>query len=432
MQSISANLKFYNPLQAVLLSALSYLILFVMAPIDFVFPGNFEVLVISVVFLLALCGGMIFGARRWQSLNRTIQFDTFRLSRFLKIMTVLSLAGLSLRIFERTFLRAGGAITSDFTLNRELFAQGGNGGVAFASSILAPLSMFLPFFVLLLRKNGERKRVHYFMLFISICYPLFDLLLMGSRSTLVIYVGLLIASLATLGMLKVSIRGLFLSTLGLIGLVWLAGYIFWIRTSQMGLDPISSMHLSAYARFAPASNGVITELYTSGVAGVGGFLFAFTHFCQYLLHGLYEFFYIAANVTEIQTFGVQTFYIPAKIAMSIFGAGSTEDLISSGVLRPGVYTTLFGPILYDFGLYGGVIACIVIGYLSGSVVRSVRNGNVSLLPLYLLITGFLPLAFVVNLFTSGTGQFLLIDILIIMLILNLKRYSLKTNLVKLT
>jgi hypothetical protein len=85
-----------------------------------------------------------------------------------------------------------------------------------------------------------------------------------------------------------------------------------------------------------------------------------------------------------------------------------ELLITGGVLRPGVYTTLFGPLVYDFGPWGALLACLVLGLGVGALVRKVKSGGVGFLPLYLIVLGFLPFAFVVNLFVSGTGQYALL------------------------
>jgi hypothetical protein len=274
--------------------------------------------------------------------------------------------------------------------------------------------MLIPCLLLLSRAANDRRRLpHFFYFALAAAYPFFDLVFQGTRSTAVIFLGLLWAGAHATRSLRFRPSTLVIVALGVLVVAWGAGYVFWVRTTQLGIDPVDSTFTSGYALFAPPNNLVLGRLRSSGISGFGGFLYAYVHFCQYLLHGVYEFLYAATHVSAPTTYGLQTFYIPTKMVGAVFGLTKPEMLIQAGVLRSGIYTTLFGPVLYDFGTWGGCVACIVFGFGCGAVARTVRKGNVAWLPLHFLIVGLLPFVFVVNWFTSGTGQFLLMGAVIL-------------------
>jgi len=413
-----------NPLKLFFVSGIILGFLWLFAPIDFIYFGGAETLLYSLSLIALFALGLFVGSRRWSSTHISLYLSLSRVRRFVHLVALFGFAGLMLRIVERIYIRAGGAISSDFMANRELIADGGSAGLALVGGVFATWLMCLPFTVMLLRKGGDRRWRYFLLATLSVSYPLFDMLLQGSRSTLVMYGGILFVSFISLHRLRISISTAVLMPILMIVLVWSMGQVFTLRTSQMGLDPLLSMTHSGYAYFAPASEAVIGYLSASGLDGIGGLLYAYTHVCQYVLHGIYEFFFVVSSVEERSTAGLQTFYIPAKIISSLSGHGEIERVIAEGMLRPGVYTTLWGPMVYDFGFVGAVFASVFFGFGSGFVVRKVGRGNVEFLPLYLILFGFLLFAFVVNLFTSGTGQFALYGAILLLCLMRMRWFRL--------
>lgn len=421
----------HSPLTFLLAPGVFIGLLWLFAPIDFNFPGDLQVLFYSIfiVFLFGL--GLLCGSRQWRTVSVVVDVSPHRVRRLIYLLMIMGFGGLLLRAYERVFLRAGGEIGGDFMANRELFASGGgSSGLALFAGFFATWLMFLPCAVMLLRKTGDARWRYRLLALLSLAYPGFDMLLQGSRSTLVMYSGIVAVCFITLNRFRFTPRTLFMLVVSLVVLpfsFWLMGQVFAMRALQMGLDPIRSMTASGYAYFAPASAALVHYLNSTGMEGLNGFIYAYTHACQYLLHGMYEFFYVLANTNGSSTEGLQTFYIPSKILSKLEGGGDLEQLISDGMLRPGVYTTLWGPLVYDFGLLGALLASLVLGVAAGVVSRALCRGRVEVFPLYLLFFGFLIFAFVVNFFTSGTGQYSLYSYLLLCLLLRMRRYRLSSE-----
>lgn len=407
---LSDNVKFYirSPILAFTLPAFPFGMLWLIAPIDFASPGGIKASIIVFSLLVFFALGLCAGFRRFRSSIVRYDVDRRRLRRVVWILSVLGFSGLIVRLLERVFYRAGGEITADFMANRALMeAGGGNGALALLSGILSTSLLALPFYLLLLRRLGDKSVKYTGLLFLSALYPVSDLVLQGSRSTLIVFFGAILATVTTLYNVRPRFSHTALLIFSAILLTWAAGQVFALRTLQMGLDPVVSMYTSGYAHFAPASDPAVAYLSETGFNGLGGLVFAFVHLCQYILHGFYELLYIAENVDEPTTFGLTSFYIPIKIITTISGGAPIEEILSERVLRTGVYTTIFGPMLYDFGSFSSVIASCLLGFGAGTIARLAGRGFLATIPLYILILGLLPFSFIANLFVSGTGQYAL-------------------------
>jgi hypothetical protein len=302
-----------SPLWVFLVPGVGGALLWLVAPVDFVFSGETQTVVFALLMPLLLLLGMLLGFRRFGSVRVTMQLNPARVRRAVYLVSLLGFLGLALRLFERIFLRAGGSITSDFMANREMFESGGSGLISLVAGVLVTFLLLLPFFCFLLRKlEGARWR-YTALILASLLYPVSDILLQGTRSTLIIYFGVVFISWLTLNRLRIRLRFFVVILFSIVGLVWLAGKVFVLRTSQMGMDPVASMYLSGYAYFAPASASVIEYLERNELSGSLMLVYAYVHFCQYLLHGVYEFFYILSEVSGVATYGLQSFYIPIKV-----------------------------------------------------------------------------------------------------------------------
>lgn len=429
MNESLTKLKIISPLKIYFLGLSAYIVLWILAPIDFNFQGDSNAILTLVTYNLLFVLGLTIGYRRKRDSFTYILISKKNINSLIKTTAFLGIFGLVVRGFERIFIRSGGAISTDFIANRELISGNGSGSLALIGSLLSSFLYFLPFLILLSRSAGFRYRYHYALLIISLLNPLFDVAFQGSRSSLVMYISIFTISAIATGTLKINARKITILFLASLLLIWFGGSIFWQRTIQLGLDPISSMQTSGYAIFAPASDFVLTYLTNDNTSILSGFLFSAVNFSQYFLHGMYEFFYLAANTNTATTFGLQTLYIPAKIVTTIFGGPDIETLNIKGVLRPGVYTTFFGPILYDFGPIGGAIASLLFGGITGYLHRVIYLKKIWWTPLYLIFSAFLPFIFVVNLFTSGGGQYAIISAIPLAILIKSKGITkkLKTN-----
>ncbi|WP_448679747.1 hypothetical protein [Pseudomonas nicosulfuronedens] len=423
MKTLHVDIIAINPIKPLLYGSAIFIILWTIAPINFIYQGGIKSITILTLCFTFLLLGIALGARSFKSSKIKLQVNPFKFKKLTKYTFTLGVIGISLRVFERIVLRAGGNISSDFAENRELISSGGSGPLALVSATLSSTLMFLPFLLLLSNKIGIHRRVHSIYFLASLTYPLFDVLYQGSRSTLVMYLSVLLISTATtqsINLKKTKTIAVILTIAlpTLISLFGLSTYIFIERSTQFGVDPISSMQISGYARFAPASDAMLALLRESGISGFSTAIYSAVNFCQYFLHGLYEFFYLAENTNSATTYGMIEFYIPVKVAASLLGNIKIEETIVSGILRPGVYTTFFGPIIYDFGPVFSVPACFVMGLFFGHAYRRINQGASKWLPFLLIVNSFISFSLVVNLFTSGAGQYLTISSIIMFIMIS--------------
>lgn len=406
----SIPLRIYSPAQVVVLSLSMYLLLYLAAPLDFLPVGDLRARLVFAGFVLCLGAGMLLGFRRFRSVVVALPVDPDHLNRLKWTMALIGGVGLLFRGYDRLFLRGAEIISMDFVVNREMIVQGGGREVvSLFGAMLVPMLILLPIPILALRRLGRRNLVNHVLLVFSSSLPLFDLAVQGSRSSLAVYLGVLAVAGLSIGAVRINLRVMAMSIIGLFAITWAGGFIFWIRTTQMGLDPVESMYASAYSFFAPVNDPALAILRTEGNEGIGGLLYIYIHFSQYFLHGMREFFYLVDNFSGQHTWGLQTAYVPIKLVWLALGQEGLEDIILRNAVRPGVFTTLFGPIFYDFGIWGGALVCVLFGYAAGELCRRLRRGAHHYLALYAVTIGLLPFTFAVNLFTGGTGQYLLIN-----------------------
>jgi hypothetical protein len=429
MKTISIPLRVHSPAMIVLVSTLLQALLYIIAPLSYPEAVSGRSIGALFGFWTCLVLGMALGFRGWRSPITTVTISVPRILFLEKAMLIVGMLGMLIRFYENIVLRAGGSVTANFVANRALISQAGvtqTGSTALSiiAAVLSPSLFFLAIIPVLLRAGGLPRHRDYFLIFLSSMCAVFDLTVMGSRSTTLVWVASVCTAYFTFGNRKLTWIHLFWGSLGLLVFIWICGIVFWVRTSQMGMDPVQSMYTSAYSYLAPIDNSTIRRLSSGDEDEVAGFLYGYAHICQYLLHGVHEFLYLIDNASGRLSYGLQNLYIPAKLIWVFVGTGPIELYMDEYLVRPGVFTTLFGPIYYDFGFAGGLLACLIIGYLSGSLNRRFRSGQFHWLMTYTLITGLLPFTLVASMFTSGTGQYMLIHSLVLAWLLNFSKFSL--------
>ncbi len=421
------SLRVYSPVQVVLVSAALYAIIFLTSPVSFTDVGTFYSVAVFSGFFFCLLGGLIVGCGRMVSKNTQIWINPARIDLLKRVLLVLGGLGMVARLYDRLFLRAAAAVTGDFAANRELLAQGsGSGTLSMIGALLSPLLFFLPVAVFLSRASGQSRKSNGVFLAGAAVYSLFDAVYFGSRSAMLILIAMTIVAYATIGANRIRPATIGFAIAGLIAFVWVSGSIGLARVTQMGLDPVESLYSSAGAYMVRINPHVLDVLDSGQMTGLKGLLFAYLTFCQYTLHGMFEFLYGVDNFAHLHhSGGLQTFYIPSKVVWAFLRLpGSIEDEIYQSTVRSGVYTTFFGPLFYDYDALGGLVACAIIGFLMGRIGRWLANGSMHMIMPYVLVTALLPFTLIVNLFTGGTGQCLLIDAILLALILKIPRFRL--------
>ena len=413
-----------SPIKLVIGLAVITAWLCLIAPLDFVVSGDALTIALALLLPTIFMLGLLLGFRRFETVSVPIQLNIRRLRRVFSLICVLGVIGLGLRMYERIVLRLGGTVSANFIENRLLVESGGSNLISLVSGLLVSSFLFLPLFYFLHCKLGCASWQHKVLLVVSFLYPLSDIMLQGSRSTLVVYLAVLTVSWLTLNRFRFSLRSIAILTMMAGGILFLFSWVFYLRTSQMGLEPVASMHLSGYAHFTPAKVSVIQYLEQSGASVIAFFVYASVHVLQYMLHGIFEFLYVLSQVTDAKSYGAQTFYIPMKMLESLTGIPDLESIIGEVVLRTGVFTTLFGPFVYDYGIFGAFVFCFLFAFLIGAVARGLRHGQTHLLPLYIVFSGLIPFSYIFNVYVSASGQYALITSVFFLLILLSRKFRL--------
>ncbi len=396
--------RFFNPVVLAALSMAIWAVLFTLTPVELPFaPQNDSLWLVGGFGLAFLLGGWL-GYRRLRSVRRTVKIRARRLTRITLALLGVGALGFVLRLVDRILIR-GATLTMNFVENREAVAEGDTSALSFLASLMVHALFFVPLLVMLRRAGGRRH--HYDWLIIAACftYALSDLLLFGLRYPMLVLAMMTLFSWLTVGNHRMRAWHIVAGTLMLLASTWLMGAIFSLRAEQAGVDPVLSMSRSAYATFLPLSVDGEIFVQTDGT----GIAYGAIHVSQYYLHGLLELLYAVENGNNDFSHGAYSFYIPAKVVWTLLGwEPDIDTVVQDAMVRDYVYTTLFGPLYYDFGTTGGIAAAFLMGLGCGLVARRLARQRWNYLPLYVVICALLPFASAVNIYVMLPGQFVLL------------------------
>ncbi|KFN47905.1 hypothetical protein N790_07080 [Arenimonas malthae CC-JY-1] len=422
MSQCAISLRISPPHSAFVISIAFYFVVWLLAPLQYSYGGTGMAPVYVAFCVLVFFGALVIGFGSMRARGSAIAIDVIKANRLAMALAFMGGGGFVLKMLERVLLRGGGQLGTDFVENRGLLIEGGSGSLAFAGSLLGAVLVLLPIVVFALQAAGERGWKLRIMLLLSLAYPLSDLLLMGSRSALVGFLGTTLVAAVLFRRVRLTWAGLVSLSVFAIAVTWIMGYVFWLRTAQAGVDPVASMYQSGYSTFVPIRDDTAAELMQTGASGLGSLKYAVVHSSQYLTHGLYELFYAIEGGYGGETRGLQTFYIPSKIVVDGIMGVEIEPIISQGQARPGVFTTLLGPIYYDYGIYGCVLACVLFGWGCGRISRNAASRSGVWIFLHVVVLGLLLFASVMNLFVASSGQYLLLATIAVFVLMRVERF----------
>jgi hypothetical protein len=317
-------------------------------------------------------------------------------------------AGVMLSVVDRFFIR-GAPLSFDILAAREVVTDAGSsvtGLLAAALSSFAPLGLVSSW---LARAVGQPlRRWEEAMAGIALLVYLALSVALGSRSLMVVCVLLHVFAGVFFQLLRrgrvnwrviLTAVGILLVVVGASALLMLA------RLEQMGLSPIASIQVSAYAYTLKPSSGLLQAL--DGNEQLGGFGAALYSLVVYIYHGVYEFLLLFDSYRGEWLLGAENLWLPLKVISIFTGSQSQVDLESLPGFRTGVYTTMAGPMYLDFGWLAPLFACVLFMVL-GYPFRRVMAGDLRWLPAALQVAVIIMLAPVVSLLDSSAGTFLLL------------------------
>lgn len=388
--------------------------LVLIAPVDYLYLGSSYSWLYVELSLLAVFAGLVVGAGGLRLKSKTV-FISLRkkvLKKIFLFASFISAVGILLRIYDKYFIR-GVSLQANVIENRDTLLASGINFFSVASSFMYPMAMLLPFIYLLLKRTQWSKPTYFVIVLLLSLYSFIDSISVGSRSIMGIFSFLIALYFYMLGYLKfkISFRNILLFIVLLVLLLSLSGYIFDTRTKLIGIVPSRSTQTSVYAYFIPLEDAWVKFLDANkGIYYY--FILGGINFIQYLVHGFFEMLYLVDKFDTHQVLlGQQNFSVVAKFVSYVLRIPFSFSANNDVLVRTGMYNTLFGPIYYDFALWG-VFFSFLLGILIGKVFLSVLRGNVLLIPLYAYFLLLLFFSLIVNMIVFGQGLYTIVSFLI--------------------
>lgn len=411
----------FHPERVALAGLLVWLLLWLIAPLDQVFPLAWQ----PMAYMAAGYAGFWLGClalsgrlKRVIAPQRRRQFG----ARAFWLVLLIGVAGMALRLYDKFFIR-GIDLTVDAMESRELLADAEAGPLAAVGGVLYPFC-YVPLMLWWARHRDSGLPGWARPLAIAaFVLPAVDALILLSRSQMLVALSMMYLSAACVLYQGQPLHARLVRPL-LIGFTALLGIsvaAFMSRLGQMDMDIIFSILNSAYGYVLTPNKTALLLIGENGLAGRA--LAALLPLSQYYLHGVYEFSLLWTRPdAQVFTLGTQHF-APYIKAASIFKLITYPDFGTYDIYyRTGVFTTFFGPLWADFA-WGGPLFTMLLGMLAKRCGQWAREGRIAVMPLYAylcVVVFFMP---VVNLLVSAQGMYIVNAFVLVALLFGRHRRS---------
>jgi hypothetical protein len=320
----------------------------------------------------------------------------------------IGLVGVLLSLFDRFIIR-GAPLSFDIIEEREIITEAGSGAVGVIAAAMSSFATLGLVSCWLARALGQPLRWGEQALAVfSLLVYLFLSVSLGSRSVLLVCILMhLLAAIffQRLRRGRIEWRTILTVVGALLFLVFASVWLFLQRLEQMGLSPVDSIQLSAYAFTLQPSQGLLDALQGSGDFGYVGA--AFYSLVLYVFHGFYEFCLLFDNYASPHLLGQQALWLPLKLLDLVLGRTLEIDIDSLIGFRTGVYTTFAGPMFLDFGWLAPAYSFLLFLGLAYPF-RRITAGDWRWLPAALTVAVIIIVAPATSLLDSSSGMFPLI------------------------
>lgn len=405
----STNISFLkrnSPVRVTLYGVLFWFLLFIFVPVKVKYSLSFfPVLYIVLNYLFFIIGiNSIKTTNQERLISYSVNIPV--LKKIMYVVIFIALTGVSLKVFDRFYLR-GSSFSNSMSENRELLGSTGPSIISIISAITNPFS-FVPLFIYYYIKLKNKK------LFI-VCLALFfsasiEFVVLGSRSGLFLLLVLFGVYLFYFKKIKLNYKrvisiSLFVFFLGIYSI-----NLFVERTKDFAkTDKKAIKHILTNANYnftiEPTKETKDAILNSSNKTYVATRL-GLINFVQYYTHGMYEFGYLYNNYIGGHHYGSYTFSVFAKFSNILFKTNIDLEAGKKSFPRKGIYTTFYGPIYADFGWFS-LVFVFLMGIFQKLIYNKVLLGRFQYTPLlfyFLIINFFIP---VINFINGAQGIYAL-------------------------
>jgi len=403
------NIKFLqknNLIKATLLGLFFWLLIFLFVPLklkqEIGFLPFFYIFINYIAFLLGI--KIISTIKKEKRVS--FKLNKRLLAKVFWFFFTVALLGFLLKTFDKFYIR-GVSLSYSMSYNRILLERAGASIISILSAVIAPFS-FIPLFIYY-TKNKKNILQYIFSLFLFFS-PIFDFIMMGSRSG--IFVILLMFALYLFYFKKLKLS--FFKTFALFAILCIIAIystkLFIERTKDFaGTDKVAIEHMlkrSSYNFTITPTNATKTKIINSENKLLQAGRLTVINFAQYYLHGVFEFGYLYNNYKNNHYYGAYTFNIFVKFINIIFRTDINLEEIQNSPPRTGIYTTFFGPIFIDFGWLAFVFM-FFFGAIQKTIYNKCLEGRFQFIPLlfyFLIINFFMP---VFNFINGAQGLYII-------------------------
>lgn len=382
MPPLVARSRLLNPVAALTVSVAVWFTLFLATGVRYTFGSSevgYWVLGASVaVMAIAMALGAVVGRTgvSRQIRAQQIRYSPASVSRALSILSILALLSVWIRaVLGGRWFPSASAL--DIAVSRTAAMLADDGAVSL-DAIGTPMSTLGLAAAIMWIAYGPR-RVN-LMVSILVCLGLLQYVAFGLAGGSRTHIAFLVAALAAARSfdskpvtIKSALRGLGAAGLSLLALsIWiLQGRLAQSSvSSDQGILLMEQWHFVKFPDWWIAASSRHPELQAA--------IYALASLVHYFLHGVFEF----ANLYDWRsvasptlTYGAMTFGSTVRGGFMAFGL----DVPIAAEVKPrvGIYTTLWGDLLADYGVLGTLIASLVLGVMIGVCYRRARR-NASL------------------------------------------------------
>ena len=374
-----------TPQHALFTAWACWLVCFLAMPISTVFYGTFDSVTLFICANVALWLGFSFAPFSNgdpQSGAGLLRFDERGVRFILLCLVVAGAAAIAAKMVDLIAYRGILKATSFGDARLKMQANGSNlfSGIYFG---LSPAIWAGGVLGLILLHTGRCNWISKAALVLFCVNPLFSFVY-GGRSVLVTTVAL--ALLGWLLVVPAILRRHVLWMIGLLSVLFLVTMYLFVSRAVEGVgvrvDRLAS--LSDFTKLVPLDIDIISTM--RDLPSFGRFcLYYVTSVGQYVLHGVFEFFFLVQAKSPDQNllWGQYQFTLYGQAQRAILGSSAIPD---PEIYNPtsGLFSTFWGPAYIDFGSLM-VVYGFIFGSVTGRIGKLVERGDLFAVPLYALL-----------------------------------------------
>ena len=386
-----------------------FLLTLPLAPIQAKVSPSIEAEIFWGLVAISAAFGLASSQGAWRSDAATGPAEPVDIRPLIHWILLFGTIGTLLLVVDRYFVR-GVPIGLDIFASRKALEDSEAGLLSTLAAALAAFSLFVPGLIRVSEALGGplRSRVKVLAWISALIYILASVLL-GSRSVFAVFFIMTMLTRAYARELEGShAKGrskYWVYLAAVLVLIAFSVAMMLNRLQQMGLDPMLSIRISAYAATVNISPWLMD--FTAAHPAISPVVATVLSLVLYCYHGLFEFFLMFDSYRAPHTMGALIGWLPFKVISVFTGQNFAVDKDSLEGVRSGIYTSFTGPAFIDFGWFAVPMVGLIFWGM-GLPTRLLKAGRVLWLPWVLMVSVTCVFFPILNLLESATGAYPLV------------------------